>query len=105
MRKTKKQISKCGFRDAFRDAGRRDQFTYDGLGALFDWLEELEQDMDDEIELDVIALCCDFSEYDSVQECGEEYGLEGDDEEILEQLQNNTTVINVEGGGIIIQSY
>jgi uncharacterized protein with ATP-grasp and redox domains len=108
----KEIVTKSSFMDAFRDAGRRDQFTYDGLSALFDYLEEYEQDVGDEMELDVIGICCDFSEYGSVEECAEEHGLESDEEDeddkrkdFLEQLQDNTSVIELDNGGIIIQAY
>ena len=101
----KTTVTKHDFRDAFRDMNRANQFTYEGLGALFDYLVELEEDLGDEMELDVIAICCDFSEYNSLQECADEYGIEGNDEEIFDKLRDNTQVIEVEGGGIIIQAY
>jgi hypothetical protein len=43
-------------------------FTYKGLRALFQYLESLEDDTGDKIELDVIALCCDYSEYQDLKE-------------------------------------
>ena len=49
------------FREAFNRMGRGDQFSYEGLELLFDYLEELEH-CEEEYELDVIALCCDFAE-------------------------------------------
>lgn len=48
------------FIDAFRDTGRLNNFGYDGLRVLFDWLEQYEQDCGEELELDVVALCCDY---------------------------------------------
>jgi hypothetical protein len=49
------------FREEFNRMGRGNQFTYDGLEVLFDYLEELEH-CEEEYELDVIGLCCDFAE-------------------------------------------
>jgi predicted ArsR family transcriptional regulator len=49
------------FRTAFHRMGRGEQFTYSGLEILFDYLAELEH-CEEEYELDVIALCCDFAE-------------------------------------------
>ncbi len=49
------------FRRAF-DACRPDNFSYEGLSVLFDGLEEFEEDTGEEMELDVIAICCDFAE-------------------------------------------
>lgn len=50
------------FRDAFRAAGRKDQFSYEALGALFDYLEQYSEDIGEPFEMDVIAICCDWSE-------------------------------------------
>ena len=50
------------FRDAFQRMDRADAFTYEGLEVLFRGLEEFEEDTNEEMELDVIALCCDFVE-------------------------------------------
>ena len=53
------------FRDAFRRMDRVDQFSYEGAQLLFDYLESYEQDTGERIELDVIALCCDYTEDDA----------------------------------------
>ena len=50
------------FREAFNRMGRGDQFSYQGLELLFDYLESLEEDGSGEYELDVIGFCCDFEE-------------------------------------------
>jgi hypothetical protein len=42
--------------------GRKDNFSYAGLNILFDYLEEVEESCGEEIEFDVIAICCDFAE-------------------------------------------
>lgn len=52
----KKTINYYDFRAEFREFGREEQFTRQGLKALFDYLEELAEDCGIEIELDVIAL-------------------------------------------------
>lgn len=48
-------------------------FTYDGALALVEYLETMESDLDSEIELDVVALRCDFSQWDSLREWAEDY--------------------------------
>ena len=59
-----KQINFSDFCDAFRNAGRENSFSYAGKRALFNFLEENFPDM----ELDIIALDCEFSESeDAVQ--------------------------------------
>ena len=64
-------INASDFRDAFRAYGRADQFSYEGLGALFNYLEDINPDFD----LDVIALCCEYSE-ETIEQIAENYGLE-----------------------------
>lgn len=56
------RVTLSDFRDSFRAAGRKDQFSYDGLRVIFDYLEELESDLGEPVELDVIAICCDYAE-------------------------------------------
>ena len=40
---------------------RKDQFSYDGLKLIFDYLESFEED-GEEIEFDPIGICSDFTE-------------------------------------------
>ena len=75
----KQTIGFSQFTDAFRGADRKDNFSYDGLKALFAYIEELEESMGEEIELDVIALCCDYSE-DSIESVLKNYNLESLDD-------------------------
>jgi hypothetical protein len=55
-------ITLSDFRTAFHNMGRKDQFSYEGLELIFDYIESYEQDTGEQIELDVIALCCEWSE-------------------------------------------
>jgi hypothetical protein len=71
------------FRDAFRNSDRINQFSYEGLEALFNYLEDYEEGTGEELELDVIGLCCDFYEI-SFEDFAEEYGIEQEDMEDLE---------------------
>ena len=87
------------FHDSFT-AIRPDNFTYSGLRALFDYLEQLEVDMGAAIELDVIAICCDFSQYDSVESALKEFQFKDE-----EELEENTAVIRCDDGTIIIQYF
>ena len=108
----KTTVNKYDFERAFVTAGRKDQFSYDGLSALFEYLEDFEQDTGEEIELDVIALCCDYTEYDSALECARDYpfdideDLDEDEQEeyALEWLRDRTSLIEF-GTGIIIQAF
>ena len=114
------------------DALRRDEsagWSYRGAIALVEYLEQYEQDLGEQVELDVVAIRCDFSEYKSALEAytdradglAELYEAQGVDipdcntttkeerdeeaEELaLEWLRERTTVIEFDGG-VIIQDY
>ena len=92
-------VSFSTFRDAFRLC-RPSNFSHDALGVLFDYLEELEDSTGQQMELDVIALCCDFTEYESLEELQENYS----EIESLQDLCDNTIVIQA-GERIIIQNF
>ena len=98
----KKTINQYDFTEAFRIAGRDKQFSYDGLITLFDYLEQYEEGTGEEIELDVIALCCEWCEYASCIEAAKDLGETfEDDTEAFEWLLDQTTVICFDGGVII----
>lgn len=89
------------FSDSF-SGGYKDNFSYEGKKALFERLEEYEQETGEEIELDPIALCCEFTEYENLEE------LQGNYTDIknMEDLQNYTQVIEIKGTDkFIIQDY
>ena len=86
----KQSINEYDFRNAFIKL-RPDNFTYEGLTALYNHLEDLEQDIGQEIELDVIALCCDFSEYENLEEYKKNYSSINS----IEDIQSATTYISI----------
>lgn len=63
------------FCDMFATYNREGNFSSEGLSLLFSYLEQLEKDTGHEMELDVIGLCCDYSEL-TFQEFAEDYGLQ-----------------------------
>jgi hypothetical protein len=114
-------VSQSDFHDAFHYARREENFSYEGRKALFNYLEEYEEDSGEEIELDVVALCCEFSEFDDVPDFIDNYGalkdewlecLEdacNDEQEaakaFMDILQDHTLVIPVNGETFIIQRF
>ena len=101
-----KTITEWDFVNSFDDVNRSNNFTVAGRKALFEMLEELNPDM----ELDPIAICCDFTEYASLEEWKQDYGYEPydedeDDEDALDFLRDQTMVLELANGGIIIQAY
>ena len=99
----KQTIDVYGFRRAFERTDRKDQFSYEGLKALFDWLEEYEEGTGDEVELDVIALCCEFTEYESLFDFQKDYGKTY---QTIDDIEERTGVIRIEDGdSFIIQQF
>ena len=91
------------FRNAFRSVGREDQFSYEALGLLFEYLEEVNPDY----ELDVIELCCEYTE-STPEEIAESYSIdiEGMEEgEIVEAvtefLERHTSIVGTTASGSI----
>ena len=77
----KTTVSVYDFCEAFNKV-RPGTFSYEALGHLFEYLERFEEDTGEELELDVVAVCCDFAE-DTWQQIADQYGLEpkGDNDE------------------------
>ena len=86
------------FVKAFKDYDREAHFPT-GLSALWDYLEEMEEDTGEELELDVIGLCCDYTEYADLAEFQAEHNAE--DYPDIESIQNATTVIMIDEAFII----
>ena len=79
-------------------------FSYDGLNSLFDYFEELEEDMGQEIDFDPIAICCEFSEYENLNEIKESYSSVEINN--IDDLRDNTNVIEIENTDrLIIQDF
>jgi hypothetical protein len=62
----------------FQGMGRKEQFSYEALQGLFEYYDTLSDDMGEPIELDVIAICCEWSEY-TLEEYNKEFGQEFED--------------------------
>ena len=82
--------------------GREGNFSNDGLVALYEYLEMLEDDTGQPIELDVIALCCEFTEYDNLEEFQADYS---EDYQTIGDIESDTTVIMIDDDSFIIQQF
>jgi hypothetical protein len=98
------KLSVYEFRDAFKRAGRGEQFSYEALGLIYDYLEEIDSDL----ELDVVAICCDFVEQ-SPKDIARAYNIDIEDDgnellNVLDYLHDETSVIGITEAGDIIYS-
>ena len=100
-------------------------WSWNGVRALAEYLEQLEEETGEEMELDVCAIRCDFSESTSLQDWLMEYhgaetlafalqrsgiDTEGDEDEdeiddlIRSYVQDHGTLIEFDGG-VIVSSF
>ena len=96
----KQSVNFYQFVEAFRAAGRENQFSREALSGIFDYIESYEEDSGEEIELDVIAICCEWSE-ESPKEIAESYDIdisECDDEEDIERTVMDYLDYHTSGG-------
>jgi len=84
-----------------KDSSYNNCFSYEGKIALFEYLERLEEDTGEPIECDPIAFCCEYSEYDDIEAVIDNYNNIKD----LDDLRDNTTVIECSNGHLIIQDF
>lgn len=97
----------------FDDMGRKDNFSLHGIEAIMDYLEECSED--GSIDLDIIAICCDFTE-SSIEEYLNDYGLDGfeelvgdayiiDPDDVVMYANENTWAILLDNGNILYLNY
>jgi hypothetical protein len=91
-------VTKNIFIDSFNSV-RPENFNYSGLSALFEYFDDMDDLGGESIELDVIAICCDFSQY-TVKDALEVYRLD-----TIEELEELTTVLQCDDETIIIQDF
>jgi len=90
--------------DQFIDEMIKHSFSYEGSKALFNYLEQLEEDCDIKIKFDAVTLRCDYVEYDNLKELLEAY--DNLELESIEDFNEYTTVIEVEDTDkLIIQAF
>ena len=92
------------FRTAFYQCGRQSHFSYEALGLLFEYLEEI----DSSYNLDVIELCCEYAE-STPEEIASSYSIDidclADDQlqrTVLDYLYENTQVVGVTHNDTIV---
>lgn len=80
----KTAVTFSSFIDDFRAMDRYDQFGYQALRVIFDYLEEYEESTGEEIEFDVIAICCDYASQ-HWKDIADAYGIDLDDNDSEEE--------------------
>lgn len=118
----KEYVSESKFIYKFEVMNRKEDFSYNGRKALYNYIINLEEDTKQEIELDIIAICCEYAEYQNLNEYlknyttdinKEDFEEEGEfnaedyEKAIFEEIGEKTTIIEIgeDEEGFIIQQY
>jgi hypothetical protein len=94
------------FTNAFRNSDRADQFSYEALELIFDYIEDYERDTGEKVEFDLIALCCEWAE-DTPEEIAIAYDIdicvspENTMQAVMDFLCDNTTAYETSSGTIV----
>lgn len=108
----------------FKERGRENYFSDEGFNALYDYLDEYSNEVGEDFKVDVIGICCDFTEYTGWKKLYNDYSYfynnksetfeeleENDDlDNFKEWVQDKTTVIEATDYknnvvGIIVQNF
>ena len=102
MRDTMTEFSFCDWFQ--KSAERKNQFSYEGLRALYEYLINLEDDTGEEFEFDPIALCCEYTEYESLEDFQKQH--DKFDFKCVDDIREVTSVIEIDGSDrLIVQNF
>jgi len=107
----KQTVYRSDFENAFKSL-RPENFSYEGLSVLFEYLENWEADAGEDLELDVIAICCDFAE-GSWQSIAADYSIEIDEneneeeqaEQVRQYLEDEGVLVGEVSGGFVYRQH
>lgn len=113
-----KQINKYEMIDAFRRYGRlktsetHGNFTEEAIEALFDYYDEMvgeHYEISQAYELDVIGICCEWTQYDNINEVRDAYldEVHGifESDAVFEYLEDNTYHIVLDDDSILVREF
>ena len=95
----KQNVTLQMFMDEFKETDR-DHFSYEGYESLYNFFEECDPDF----EFDVIGICYDYTEYNDLDDYNQQL-TESEKFESIEQLSQETLVLETEKGSLIVQDY
>ena len=83
------EVSSQMFYNTFKEWDRVENFgNAAGLEALYQYLLELSEDIGEDITLDVIDLCCNFMQYNTIEDMLDETGAKS-----LDELRDNSSAV------------
>ena len=105
-------LTQSAFVDAFKESSRKDQFSYEALEAIFDYLEEYSDSTGEPVEFDIVGICCDWTEA-TWQEIAKDYNVDlsdcEDDDERIEAVQDylgdETQYVELSNGSFVYVNF
>ena len=108
----KEYVTESEFVDRFVKIDRENNFTYWGRLALFEYFEQLEEDLGEEIDFDPIAICVEYTQYENLAELNEVYDKDfkdleevGDYTQVIEVFALDTETMAYVDGGFIVRDW
>ena len=92
----------------FKESSRKDQFSVEALEAIFNYLDTYSEETGENVEFDIVAICCDWAEM-SWNEIAASYDVDlsqctDDDErigEVEDFLCKNTQYCELSAGSFV----
>ena len=79
----------------FKECGKENYFSHEGFNALYDYLDEYSDEVGEDFKIDVIAICCEFTEYSGWEELYNYYSdLYNNESKTFEELEENDELDN-----------
>lgn len=102
-------VSCTKFMDAFYAAGRGNKFSYDALECLFEHYDELSISIGEPWELDVIGICCEWTE-STPEEFLKDNGIELEEGQsihdvVISELLSSTVFFELDNGSFLFMNY
>lgn len=96
--------------DRLRTDGKNGNFNCDGARILFNFLEQFEKETGEELELDIVNICCNYSQ-DSFLDVARDYDIDITDCEddlrgrVMDYLSEHTSVCGQNDETIVYQQF
>ena len=91
----KETVTEYRFIDTFKKSDTyKYNFSYNGLCALYEYIEQYEDDCGEEFEFDMIGICCDYTEYDNLDDFNADYSSD-DKVYTMDDIRDETVVIEI----------
>jgi len=109
-----RRINEANFEEAFARMDR-DCYSHEGYKYLYDFYEEISQAQEKDVELDVVAVCCDWNEYENFSRLDDDYHYLIDREDgesdkdyqkrLIAELEGKTIFVKLSNGHFLLHVF